>query len=185
MSYMDEKIICRARAKIPSLKEIKEKVQHIARLLKFDDVNDYVFESKHMRNLAELKLRNFDYGKLVIFNLVISSGEIQEDKEYTFTVNNPSDFVEFIEKMGFTLSLVLHQHIEVYTYEDLTIEIASTKEVGNLIELKIHSSIEKSMQSKEKVMNIARKLGIEQQLINSSEYFKILTDKAPIHQGSA
>lgn len=165
------------KAKINDLEAMRGKVKEIGEFLVKERFVDYFFKSEKLENISELRLRKLDGDRIVKLKILLSKDKIQQNAEYEFKVDNADDFVEFLEHIGINPSTLLHKESELYKYEDATIELTNVEGLGDYVELVMYSKDELIEENKKKLIDLASKLGIGEEEIDSRYYRAIKEEK--------
>src|SRR3989344_7047835 len=175
--HMDNRIKLYLKAKISETGKMMEKVKKIASFLKEDEFIEYFFESEKENASSELKLKKREYEIIVTYSSSIKKGPILETVGYSFFIDNPTQFIDFLEKINFKISCMIHKKSRFYSYDDIEIEISSIEELGDFIELNVQGKKEFEEQNRKKLIELANKLGLREKNIYSKFYFEIFKEK--------
>jgi predicted adenylyl cyclase CyaB len=173
MSYVKE---LKLKARISNIEEMRQRVKKIATPVRKEEVVDYFFKSK-LKPHPEMRLRRLENDKLVTLKIPFSKENgMQENNEYKFSVGHADEFVSFLEKVGFKPCCMQHKSSEIYAHDDVEIEIASIKEVGDFIELKMHTKENNTEEYKKKLKQLAQQLGIAETFMDARYYCELLQE---------
>ena len=123
------------KVKIDNLEEIKNKMKKIAKYKGKKNYSDFFFVNDNIDKKYEFRLRKSDKLKLITFKILLSSEKIQENENYRFEIDNPEDFIKFIETIGFKISAVIKKSCEIYFYNKIKRVLSKVPDIGNYLEL--------------------------------------------------
>lgn len=161
------------KAYIRDLKKTKEIVKKIAKFKEKKDYTDYFFRTTNPSPASELRLRNIKTEKIITLKILFCKNQIQENIEYEFAVDKADDFIAFLEYIGYKPFCLLRKQSEVYNYKDLKIELVNIQDLGNFIELVLHSKGEFTKEKKDKLQQLALQFNIKKIDIDSRYYSEI------------
>lgn len=164
----------KAKAPIKSPKKFKELLDKEAKFSRRADMNDYFFGSEDFRKVSELRFRKSEDNKEVTLKLIKERGLIQRNEESRFRVDNPADFIEFLEHLGFKPHSMIHKRSEFYKLKDVTVELAHIREIGDFVEFKIQVPETNIEEGKGKLLDVIKRLGIKKTQLDGRDYHLIL-----------
>ncbi len=154
--------------------KIKEAIKKIAVFKEKTEITDYFFDVDSINQSYELELQKMENARFVILRILTADGDVRESKEYKFSVDNTHDFIDVLELFHLKPHCMIHKSCEIYFYDSVEIEISSILELGDYVELKIIGDGTNDEEEKEKILRLAKAIGISESVIDSRPYAQIL-----------
>jgi len=165
------------KIKIKNVGKIRKHIKSLASFIGTKEYVDYFFRSQTNKSNSELRIRKFEEGKSITLKILSSKKGIQENIEYKFHVDNANEFVNFLEYMGFKPFCSLRKSSEMYSYENIIIELANITKLGHYLELIIHGKTTFSAFNKKKLMELSSKLDLNPKSFETRYYSEMLQSK--------
>ena len=156
---------------------LKERVTRKSTFAIQRDITEFFFNSDKFNFALEVKLSQFEKGRIVLIKALSCDGDIKEVQEYKFSVSEPQDFMDFLEKLDFKPLCMIHKKVEVYFYKNIEIELCSIQELGEFIELKVIGKDEHVKDKKEEIINLVKELKINHKDIEPRSYYVLIKEK--------
>ncbi len=158
------------KAKIKDVDSIRKNIKKLALFLENDISTDYFFKKNSGEETSELRLRKLEFKKEITLKIIIKRDYLQENVEYTFNVDNANDFTNFLEFIGYKPSCFFKKRSEKYSYGKINIEIVNIDKIGNFVEIIMHKKDDFTEQDKNKLIMLAKKIGIDNNNLDSRYY---------------
>ncbi len=158
------------KAKVSDFKGLKRKLNKIAKYLGKESDIDYFFENENLDEPYEFRLRKSVKEKIVTFKIQKSTNFIQENTEFKFAIDDPEEFVNFIEILGFKFISSIRKVSEIFQKEHIAIRFSEVEDLGAFIELTIECIDDSKEECEEKMLRILEELEINKELIDNRSY---------------
>jgi len=158
------------KVKVSDFKKLKEVLGKIAKYKGNESDIDYFFLNQNINEPYEFRLRKSVKEKLVTFKIQKSLNSIQENTEFKFTIDDPEDFVSFIEILGFKFVSSIRKDSEIFQKEHIAIRLSEVEDLGVFIELTTECISESEEECEEKMLRILEELEINKELIDNRSY---------------
>lgn len=158
------------KVKISDPEGLKIKLKKIAKYLGKESDVDYFFINETIHENYEFRLRKSIKEKIVTFKIQKSTDSIQENTEFKFSIDDPEDFVSFIETLGFKFVSSIKKVSEIFQKEVISIRLSEVEDLGFFIEITAEYTDESKEEHKEKMLKILEQLEISKELIDNRSY---------------
>ena len=175
MDQLNVKEELKLKVRVDDHTKIKKKLLSFAVFVEKQDYTDYFFDTQTAKEPIEVRLRNLDSEKIATLKVMLNDDSlIQENREYTFDVDKPDNFVSFLEVLGFSPLCMARKKAEIYEFEDIKITLVEIVGQGYFIEITAHCKEQYKNQYREKLLGIFKRLELPKSSIDSRYYCRIL-----------
>ncbi len=173
---MEPKEELKIKARIEKPEKIEVELKKIGKYNGKESTIDYFFKNKNLSEEHEFRLRKYKKNKLITFKIQKALNQVQENLEFSFQIDNPENFVQFIEILGFNLSSSLKKSSKIYQKKEISIRISEIETLGYFIEITSEVTNKPKEKYKEKMLKILNQLNIDENSIDNRFYDTIKQD---------
>ena len=164
------------RVKVYDFVGMKKKISEMAEFENEEHKIDYYFERKSKSERTELRLRKIKNKNGISLKIYHLNG-IERNKEYILNMDNASDCIDFLETLGMKVVAMKHKKSYFYKYKDITIQLASIKELGYFLEIEKKCDKKDEKEAEKEILELSRKLGISNDQTEKKSYLQLLLEK--------
>ncbi len=165
------------KARVKDFLGVKKKIEGFAKSIEEQDKIDYYFKGNFKFDRTELRLRKKGDKREIKLKLNYFKGGVEENKEYSFIVENPVDLVEMFDNMGITVAAMKHKKSYFYKFNGIEIQMVSIQELGYFIEIEKKCTEKDKRKVESEISELRDRLGITTDMIEKRNYFELLTRK--------
>lgn len=159
-------------AKIDRPEKTLERIKEFAKPIGSERVEEFLFNFKNKED-AELQLIHDPKFTKVIFRTKTNHRNLLENYLSSFTVNEPEEFVGFLESAGFELSSKIVKAAQRFSFDGIEIELTNIRELGNFVEITSYNSSDEG-NARKKILEIAKELGVKSKKVLPNFYVSLL-----------